>query len=737
MDAFTTARFVALLLAVLGDRHHPLALPLDLTHPPSIRRHSPLNYIVEPQDNIVMECEAQGNPTPKFRWSKDGRRFDPGWDPNVKQHGNGSGTFTVDTAAVLAASGGQHDAMEAYEGVYRCLAENRHGTALTANIAVRLARAPAWPLEDLSPVFTVEGSPAVLRCNPPHGFPPPDIFWLDGSMQRVRLDARVSQSLDGDLYFANVLPGDVDYYVCCTRYPRTGTIQQKEPIWLIVKPAHPSKRRPVFVEPGGETSSKLVLQGETLLLGCIVQGLPTPQLRWAKVDGELPSGRITFGAFNQTLVIRHVLAAHAGDYRCHASNSEGRALHTFTVTVEAKPYWIAPEPESRVYAPWDTVELACLADGIPKPLVRWFFNGIPVNEAPVVSGRSVDGDSLSLRRLDGGATGVYQCEASNRHGTILANAYVKVPAVPPQMLSEQNRLYVAREGEAVYMECAVFSWPPAEFLWFKDSRNLRLQDERHRTFNNGTLRVIAARREDTDSYVCIAVNDVDSRLLRVHLLVEVVDDGEEDQEVEEDYGEEEGKEEESQEDDEEEQGEEEGQEEGKEEDDEEEQGEEEGQEEGKEEDDEEEQGEEEGQEEVKAEEAESQEDDEEEQGEEEGQEEGKEEEEDDEEEQGEEEGQDEGKEDSADRAEATTAPDAGGGRDGGADEGDDDEGDDELLATSPGATAAAAGRAAVSNGVPRLGATPATALLLTLVPTAARAALLCDVAVATGAGSVW
>ncbi|XP_075916791.1 neuronal cell adhesion molecule-like isoform X1 [Petromyzon marinus] len=520
MDAFTTARFVALLLAVLGDRHHPLALPLDLTHPPSIRRHSPLNYIVEPQDNIVMECEAQGNPTPKFRWSKDGRRFDPGWDPNVKQHGNGSGTFTVDTAAVLAASGGRHGAMEAYEGVYRCSAENRHGTALTANIAVRLARAPAWPLEDLSPVFAEEGSPAVLRCNPPHGFPPPDIFWLDGSMQRVRLDARVSQGLDGDLYFANVLPGDVDYYVCCTRYPRTGTIQQKGPIRLIVKPAHPSKRRPVFVEPRGKTSSKLVLQGDTLLLGCIVQGLPTPQLRWAKVDGELPSGRITFGAFNQTLAIRHALAAHAGVYRCHADNGEGRALHTFTVTMEAKPYWIAPEPESRVYAPWDTVELACLADGIPKPLVRWFFNGVPIDEAPAVPGRSVDGDSLTLRRLDGGATGVYQCEASNRHGTILANAYVKVPAVPPQMLSKQDRLYVVREGEAVYMECAVFSWPPAEFLWFKDSRNLRLQDERHRTFNNGTLRVIGARREDTDSYVCIAVNDVDSRPLRAHLLVE-------------------------------------------------------------------------------------------------------------------------------------------------------------------------------------------------------------------------
>ncbi|XP_075917888.1 uncharacterized protein LOC142917074 [Petromyzon marinus] len=35
-------------------------------------------------------------------------------------------------------------------------------------------------------------------------------------------------------------------------------------------------------------------------------------------------------------------------------------------------------------------------------------------------------------------------------------------ANPPSMLSEQDRMYRAREGEAVYMECSV--WPPATIL---------------------------------------------------------------------------------------------------------------------------------------------------------------------------------------------------------------------------------------------------------------------------------
>lgn len=131
------------------------------------------------------------------------------------------------------------------------------------------------------------GVSLVLQCRPPAGLPPPVIFWMDNSellnifahahiiilfidskivflsndlflmlplslssslcfslllfsprppdFQRLSLNERVSQALNGDLYFSNVLPEDTRRdYICYARFPHTQTIQQKQPISVTV-----------------------------------------------------------------------------------------------------------------------------------------------------------------------------------------------------------------------------------------------------------------------------------------------------------------------------------------------------------------------------------------------------------------------------------------------------------------------------------------------------------------------
>lgn len=125
------------------------------------------------------------------------------------------------------------------------------------------------------------GVSLVLQCRPPAGLPPPVIFWMDNSelfarthicrhdtrtpvfhksndngpadehycyylmsacfslchldFQKLPLDKRVSQALNGDLYFSNVLPEDSrPDYICYARFPHTQTIQQKQPISVTV-----------------------------------------------------------------------------------------------------------------------------------------------------------------------------------------------------------------------------------------------------------------------------------------------------------------------------------------------------------------------------------------------------------------------------------------------------------------------------------------------------------------------
>ncbi|XP_075919257.1 uncharacterized protein LOC142921807 isoform X2 [Petromyzon marinus] len=138
-------------------------------------------------------------------------------------------------------------------------------------------------------------------------------------------------------------------------------------------------------------------------------------------------------------------------------------------------------------------------------------------------------------------------------------------ASPPSMLTEPDRMYRAREGEAVYMECSV--WPPATILWFRNYRSLNVEGERFQIFENGTLRILDLRREDTDTYTCFATNNLNTDQLRAHLSVEVAPGGEEEDEEEDEEDEEEdeeGDEEEDEEEDEKEEDEEEGQDDGKE-----------------------------------------------------------------------------------------------------------------------------------------------------------------------------
>lgn len=56
-------------------------------------------------------------------------------------------------------------------------------------------------------------------------------FCLSPAFQRLPQSERVSQGLNGDLYFSNVLPEDTrEDYICYARFNHTQTIQQKQPI---------------------------------------------------------------------------------------------------------------------------------------------------------------------------------------------------------------------------------------------------------------------------------------------------------------------------------------------------------------------------------------------------------------------------------------------------------------------------------------------------------------------------
>ncbi|XP_051531863.1 neurofascin-like isoform X5 [Myxocyprinus asiaticus] len=497
-----TALAVLSIILLLSKEAAPIEVPLDpkiqqeLKQPPTIVKQSLKDYIVDPRDNIIIECEAKGNPVPTFQWRRNGKFFNVGKDPRVTMRKR-SGTLEIKS------SGKPED----YEGEYQCFASNDFGTAISNKILLRVSKSPLWPKEVLEPVTVREGTSLILPCNPPPGLPPPETFWMDSSIMPIAQDKRVSMGLNGDLFFSNVLAKDASTdYSCNARFEFTHTIQQKNPFTLkVLTTRNVPETQPSFLSPKGSSSSKMVLRGEQLLLECIAAGVPTPTINWFKRGGDLPLQKVKLENFNKTLHIHNVSEEDSGGYTCMASNKIGSIHHSVEVQVKAAPYWL-DKPTNLVLAPDESGRLVCRANGNPKPTIQWLVNGEPIESSLPNPNQKVLGDTILFNSVQIGSSSVYQCNASNEHGYLLANAFVNILDMAPRILGPKNQLIKVIENNRTFLDCPFFGSPIPSLRWFKNGLGSGLDGGQYKLYHNGTLEIKQARPEDQGTYTCVASN---------------------------------------------------------------------------------------------------------------------------------------------------------------------------------------------------------------------------------------
>ncbi|XP_041093113.1 neural cell adhesion molecule L1-like isoform X2 [Polyodon spathula] len=472
----------------------------NLMMPPVITEQSPRTQAVYSSDEISLKCEATGQPQPTFRWTKNGQFFDPKADPQIVTH-VGSGTFSIVT------NGNSGSSFQKYQGLYRCYAANELGTAITAESRLITESPPKWQKETIAPIEVEVGESVVLPCKPPVSTALPRIYWMDMSLHHFTQSPRVTQGRNGNLYFSNVEKGDTkNNYMCHAHFIGARTIVQKEPIELRVRDSNSVKnRRPRLLMPEGERSSHVALRGHSLELECIAEGLPTPEMTWVRREGVMPEGRAILENFNKLLRIENITESDDGEYQCTVSNVEGRETHIYIVSVEAAPYWVR-QPESGVYGPGETVRLNCDVEGKPKPSVVWKINGEPLTDTDSELSHSVKGSSLILHNVQSRDTSVFQCEANNTHGTIIANAYIYVISLPAQILSPDDQLYIVAEDQEAFLDCRNFGAPRPEVTWSRDGKDSFsiLENPRFSLYTNGTLHITSASREDSGQFICTA-----------------------------------------------------------------------------------------------------------------------------------------------------------------------------------------------------------------------------------------
>ncbi|XP_074498541.1 basement membrane-specific heparan sulfate proteoglycan core protein isoform X4 [Sebastes fasciatus] len=281
---------------------------------------SPLAVRVSPQVEVKAQgsaveftCSAAGGIETKIEWLKEGGALPP--NHHVKD-----GVLRIENLE------------QSNEGIYICRASSVYGQAQDmARLTIQAL--PKVMINVRTSVQTVMiGNSVEFECQAV-GDPEPTVRWskVGGS-----LPAHIMVK-GGMLRIEQVTEADAGQYRC-TATNDVGSVQSQ--VVLNVQSLPQIAALP---------ETKEVTVGSDAVLPCVASGYPIPEIKWSKLDGELPPK-----CFQEVNVLTVPRVAHedSGTYVCTASNKQGKveAFTTLQVHERVMPYF-AQEPLSYLTLP--------------------------------------------------------------------------------------------------------------------------------------------------------------------------------------------------------------------------------------------------------------------------------------------------------------------------------------------------------------------------------------------------
>ncbi|RLW05202.1 hypothetical protein DV515_00005306, partial [Chloebia gouldiae] len=323
--------------------------------------------------SVLLHCEAVGNPKPTISWAKNGEEV---------KYNDRLLLQPDDSLQILAP-------LEADVGFYACNASNALGSD-SVSIAVTLAGKPlikasratminteslAVTVDIGSILKTIQKANVSINCQVA-GVPEAKVTWFKNN---VKLSS-THHLQNGLLLIANVSLSDQGLYTCKASNLH-GEVTESSQL-LVLEPPRPlpylEDLTAVFSSAGPSTHSVLtspsgtkltVSPGSSALIGCAVDGHPTPNITWL-YSGEPLSQQHQLLAAGRILQILNVSDFTDGEFSCLAQNEAGSLTQVMTLAIQ----------EYR----WSVDKLtACSAScghrGLQLPQLRCLLDGAEVN----------------------------------------------------------------------------------------------------------------------------------------------------------------------------------------------------------------------------------------------------------------------------------------------------------------------------------------------------------------------
>ncbi|XP_015725366.1 hemicentin-1 isoform X1 [Coturnix japonica] len=458
-------------------------IKLKVQVPPVIKSH-PKKYVVPVDQSVTLHCDAKGNPGPEISWHKDGQQVTESMRRRILSTG------ALQIVFVQPGDTGQ----------YTCIAANVAGSRSSS---MELVVQTPPKIHSMEAHYTVvEDSRAVLACVA-DGIPTPVINWKKDNTLLAEIAGKYKAVPGGDLILDNVVPEDSGTYTCTAKNVAG---EDTHTVTLVVHVL------PAFTElPGDVTLTK----GEQLRLTCRATGVPVPRISWTFNNNIIPA-RYDDVSGHSELVIESVSKDDSGTYACTAENTVGSIRAIGFVYVKEPPVFSGDYHPSQIEPLGGNAMLNCEVRGDPPPTIQWSKEGVGVQISKRI--RHLSNGSLAIYGTVNEDAGGYKCVATNDAGVVERSLTLTLQS--PPVITIEPAATTVEAGATAMLNCQASGEPPPAIRWSRQGHPL-VSNDRVTVLSNGSLHIIAAQKEDTSEYECVARNLMGSVLARVPLTVQV------------------------------------------------------------------------------------------------------------------------------------------------------------------------------------------------------------------------
>ncbi|XP_058794092.1 protein sidekick isoform X3 [Phymastichus coffea] len=480
----------------------------------------------------IFQCQAGGNPQPKYRWFKDGRPL--------------TSELTSEYFYRI------HNTRREDSGVYYCMATNVVGSIFSERISFSVAYMGEF--EDLSErgVSVGSGSAAVLEMPHIDSHPAPEVIWStsEGTIPYTIKYATVHQKL----IILNASEGDEDTYRAKAINTQLGK-EENSPFFKLKVVGDPlAEVAPTIVVRPEDT--KIIKDQGMTYLHCIANARSLHELRtvWTKDDIPIEDTRLAFNykdSWNRTLMLISANPDYKGIYACHVDLRSGgypTISASAKVDVLEKPSFLTELKRVTLSEYGTTVTLPCDADGEPKPTIQWFRNAEPVDRLLGTRYAMQEDGSLTIKKLTMDDSGMFQCLATNEAGEATTYTWLKAkkrsktamkekkrtarraagygivgvrqdnrrfqffqypdPSIPIMEIPPENSTVL--DGKDAILNCRAIAAPVPNVTWmYNDTMPVEIVG-RVRVSESGDLLIADVKPSDAGKYTCIRANDAGS-----------------------------------------------------------------------------------------------------------------------------------------------------------------------------------------------------------------------------------